>query len=895
MKKITFFLMIVCCCYLQPSFAQFEIVSSDEYGRIFNMIYDDDVENRVYALTMTNHILQSDDNGETWHILYSHPGSITGLKLMPENNALTFWSTRSIWANYGVFILDLESLAITKEYYLPGQNADNEWISSYCIWEQDTDVALVLQEYKIGLASFSKVQYTTNGGADWTEVYYSEDNYTVTPNQVAIHPNDSQTLYITLGHGKGEIDGGLFYSIDGGQTWKVKLEGIILDPIAFNPENPDEIYVGTGIRFELHPQNLYRSTNAGDSWDIVPISWTNYTLDNITHIAFNPVNSSNIIILEENEVVISEDHGETWTNYVYENAADSIYNYYYGSKVSFNPFNENEVFVSCPYYPLFSADKGVSFNRIRTPYTSATGQVEIFENDEEKHLFYGIYNGYIHKNMITGEENAHGFVPLNISVTINADPVFQIDKNIPGRIFTFEASFMDYALYVSDDFGENKHQLVSFFSTTFNCLATTPSIANTVWLSVTNTSGDLELHKINFNDLNNVISAPLNVPGGERMIEICIDPENPEHIVTASETGVYYTTDGAENWKVTTQGLTGVGQVFGLTQNPLNTQQYTIATDAGIFTSTDGGFTWSILTDSFAHYVQHSNEVDGHILAAVYPCQESKYMLHYSSDGGNSWKTINNDELKGVIAYTTFTDFRQESADIYINSVDLGLIRYTIEFAGAEPWSYNVTDQSHTIDITDSVDPSIFGDQLEEGDWVGVFYTDANGIEQCGGAAEINANGAAVVMSYGDDPDTPAVKEGFATGEEFIWRMYDASEDKEYDAEATYDMLMPNLGNFANGGFSRLSTLEATATGIEPRYSETAVDICPNPAHDIVKIHSSETIRHIIVLNQAGQTMMKTEANSTHVQLNISNLPDGIFFVRILTNRGVSQQKLVIK
>ncbi|MFP4470123.1 MAG: YCF48-related protein [Bacteroidales bacterium] len=82
-------------------------------------------------------------------------------------------------------------------------------------------------------------------------------------------------------------------------------------------------------------------------------------------------------------------------------------------------------------------------------------------------------------------------------------------------------------------------------------------------------------------------------------------------------------------------------------------------------------------------------------------------------------------------------------------------------------------------------------------------------------------------------------------------------------------------------------------TGI--RESEVKTQISPNPASDVVMIESSENIRQIFVMNQAGQVVMKTEANSTHVQMNISSLHDGIFVLKILTDRGVSQQKLIIR
>lgn len=895
MKKITFLLMIVYCCYFQPTFAQPEFVGSDEYGRIFDLTYDANVENRVYALTLSNHILQSDDNGETWSILYSHPGKIHGLKLMLNSNALTFYSDRSTYANYGIFIYDLETHTVTREFNLPVQNADREWITSYCIFEENTDIALVLQEFKIGLTSYAKVQYTENGGTDWNEVYYNMDNDTIFPSKVAINPNDGQKLYITLNYGFGDHNGGLLYSNDGGQSWEDMIPGIVLDPITFNPANPDEMYVGTGWNYGDFPENLYHSTDGGENWEIVPITWTNYSANCIKYIRFNPGNPSDIIVLEENEVAISADGGESWQNHVFENAADSVYNYYYGSKASYNPFNANELFVSGPYYPLFSSDKGVTYSWVKTPFGFASDKVEIYKNDNEKHLFYGIDRGYVHKNLTTGEEKGYGTLLPDIYLNYNP-PVFQIDKNVLGRVFTFEANMEDYGLYVSDDYGETKSQIMTTYNLIFQCLATSASVANTVWVVTEDTGGEKEFIKIDYNDLNNIIVQPLTAPGQGDIVGMYIDPENTEHIILATQLGIYHTMDGGINWENITTGLAEIGMIYCITQNPLNPQQYTIGCFAGIFTSIDGGYTWTQMSKHWAHYVQHSSEVDGHIVAVVYPSSESKNLILYSTDSGNTWTTIDTEALEGTIAYYSCADFQEESVDVYLNSIDLGLGKYTIGFSNPQPWEYTVTDQSHTIRVPNYIAPTILGDTLKPGDWIGVFYTGNDGNEQCGGAVQINEDGAADVIAYGDDPDTPDIKEGFATDEEFVWRLFDQSEAQEYDGMAQYDIFMPNQGNFAIGGLSRLISLEAIGTGIGAIDTEKTVDIYPNPANDAISIDLSNNGSEnatLSLLDATGQTVLVTSFTGK-LKLDVSNYIPGIYFAQIKSNTISETRKIII-
>nr|NQU92951.1 hypothetical protein [Bacteroidota bacterium] len=90
------------------------------------------------------------------------------------------------------------------------------------------------------------------------------------------------------------------------------------------------------------------------------------------------------------------------------------------------------------------------------------------------------------------------------------------------------------------------------------------------------------------------------------------------------------------------------------------------------------------------------------------------------------------------------------------------------------PWPFTITGLAHTVNVPATANPNIFGEPLEPGDWVGVFFMDEEGSEVCGGAAEIDDTGAAVVTAYGNDATTPE-KDGFASGESFRWKIYDAS------------------------------------------------------------------------------------------------------------------------
>lgn len=685
MKKITV-LFIIFLSSIGFSQSSFEVIGSEEFGRIFDLTYDKSTENKVYALTMGNHIISSEDNGQTWEIFYSHPqGDLDGLKFIESENALSFYSKNT--TNYSLMIFDLATQVITKEFQLPFQSVDGEWINSYSIWENDTDVALVGQGFKIGTSNFEKAQYTTDGGATWSEVYYTVDNYNIFLNNVAIDPEDSSKLFLMRGNGNTDIDGGLLISEDGGQNWTEKLAGINFKPIAFHPENSNEIWLGSSLSGGPdHSQGLYQSMDGGETWNLIPITWTDYILDCINIIEFNPSNPDNIIVLEENEVAISHDGGETWEVDVYPNAYDTIEEYCYGLKASFNPFNEDEILISSNYYPFFSSDKGHTMNRVKTPFFVSDGNIRFFTNEEEQHLYYGVQFGFAHRNMQTMEENAYNIMELNM-VSNSPGTTVHIDPNTAGRVFSFTGGFMGSSLKVSDDHGATQHQIFSIFSNEVNAVNSIPENSDVVWASFSSFGNNIEIQRIDFTDLNNVQTEMINTPQAEgRVMNIFFDEINPDNVIISQGGRIYKSTDGGTSWNDSSTGLESLNNIDDLimkmVKNPLNPNQLTISTSGGIFTSLDNGDNWEQIYPSFAHNIAHSPYHEGHIVATIHNSNASGFALRFTKDGGENWETVDSAELYFLNSTHVFTstaiNFVEDFAHIYIATADLGLVKFEL-------------------------------------------------------------------------------------------------------------------------------------------------------------------------------------------------------------------------
>lgn len=115
---------------------------------------------------------------------------------------------------------------------------------------------------------------SVDAGQTWKNV---SDKYfkTGAVGAVAVAPSDPNVVYVGMGEsdirGDMEVGNGMYKSTDGGKTWKhIGLTNThIISRIVINPHNPDIVYVAAlGHVFANNKQRgIYRSTNGGKTWE----------------------------------------------------------------------------------------------------------------------------------------------------------------------------------------------------------------------------------------------------------------------------------------------------------------------------------------------------------------------------------------------------------------------------------------------------------------------------------------------------------------------------------------------------------------------------------------------------------------------------------------------------
>lgn len=108
------------------------------------------------------------------------------------------------------------------------------------------------------------------------------------------------------------------------------------------------------------------------------------------------------------------------------------------------------------------------------------------------------------------------------------------------------------------------------------------------------------------------------------------------------------------------------------------------------------------------------------------------------------------------------------------------------------------------------------------------------------------------------------------------------STDNEYNFTVTEDINL--IANFE----SNLS--------INNEFSNNQIVVYPNPTTGIVNLQTEQQVEKVSVYNLAGQKMTVSSINKENTSINISNLPNGAYFIEvILNNNSVAKKYKVIK
>jgi len=692
-------------------------------GGYTNFILPDPASpNTVYAGVDVGGVYRSDDYGETWipanrGLDWPSDRLVAALAIDPETGTLylgaggygkggifkstdkgeswkllsrkVIFNSRGVQQNRGrgLIVIDpSDSRVIYAGSYRDGLfrsvDGGETWIniglkgrriSSILVSPADSDVIYVSSVGLPGSKDFQGgIFRSIDGGAIWERT----GKEIVDVYQLAMDPRDPNVIYAACG------SRGIFKTMDGGRTWEEKNSGLggigliasVLNTrktryltVDVDPNNPEIIYTGSGNRYG----QVYRSENGGEQWrrltgsrNILPGDWwyqERQWLGNrgssVNCLSIDPRDSRRIYVSGRGGVWRSDDAGATWRPKVRGLEATVM------NRVVLNPRRKGVFYAGNTDWVFFySLDGGRTI--LRT--LDGMGNWDIKKDRR-------IYRKYMMKN---GRDFA-------------IDP-----RTIPGTVYIGgDASHKNSGtVFKSTDGGAHWKEANNGLPVArVSALGIDPVDYNTLYAAV---SG----HGVYKTTDGGKTWRPANkgLPDPEGLFmnylnEILVHPAAPETVYILDKgRGIYRTVDRGKNWEIISGGLPHSGfrgmryYTGGLALDPENPDMaYAALYGEGIYRTDDGGKSWKRISPPYITNAgtMDTDPRDGTIYVVSVPEAGEEdikgfvYGIYRSSDKGNTWKAIDNDELLRIsLKIKDITVDPHHRGRIYLSTMGNGII-----------------------------------------------------------------------------------------------------------------------------------------------------------------------------------------------------------------------------
>jgi len=690
-------------------------------------------------------------------------------------------------------------------------------------------------------------------------------------NVVCSDPDNSQVIYI------GAPSGGLWKSIDGGQSWNTtfdQMPHLGISSIAIHPDSSQIVFVGTGDRdaYDTKCIGIYKSSDAGNTWS--PSGFNNPNpWNSINKIIFNPLNPKTMFATTNYGIYKSVNSGQNWAN-VYSGWVTDIV---------FNTSDTSILYAGGEAF-LRSDDAGASFVK-NTLLPNDTIRLEL---------------------TVTPANADYVYV-----VSSNADYQFgglfrSTDAGLTFTLMSDTPNIFGYEQDASDDAGQSWYDLA---------VTASPQNADEVFV------GAINIWKSTDGGQNWTICSHwvFDNPSFYTHADIHYLGFAGNRLFCGSDGGVFFTDDFGQNWSDISAGL-GITQFYrmassvidpnfivgGTQDNGTNRlqggvwthifgadgmQTLTDPTDIQIFYCTyqNGGLMKTFDNGLTIEYIMPNDSIEGEWVTpfAMHPQNNNIIYVGYndvykSFDGGYNWIKISDNLANGnnlshlKIAPSNPDYIYTSSEDILFVSKDDGQTwtSHTIPFSGI------ITDIAVSFDNPEKIWITASGNN---GDRVYKSFNAAQTLQNI----TLNINGTGV-RSLAHQPNS---HDGIYTG----------TENAVFYTDTTLTQWLPFFNGLPNAIVNQLEInmqaqkIRAATYGRgiweSPLFNATAINeiqikpysLYPNPAKEILVIQLDKITKTDIYLFDVNGRNIKVLKNifSNTININLNDLVSGIYFIRL--------------
>ena len=127
-------------------------------------------------------------------------------------------------------------------------------------------------------------------------------------------------------------------------------------------------------------------------------------------------------------------------------------------------------------------------------------------------------------------------------------------------------------------------------------------------------------------------------------------------------------------------------------------------------------------------------------------------------------------------------------------------------------------------------------------------------------------------------------------GEFENWTVTSASVDlSSLIGQTTVKLMFNYYGTYGGEMWIDNISINPTTVGIEEETAENAVSIYPNPASTMLNVHA-ENFDNVQVINFLGQVVYSANVTENDFQINVSNLSNGVYFLRLNGENTVTKK-----
>jgi len=366
---------------------------------------------------------------------------------------------------------------------------------------------------------------------------------------------------------------------------------------------------------------------------------------------------------------------------------------------------------------------------------------------------------------------------------------------------------------------------------------------------------------------------------------------------------IYTTSDGGETWtRVPSANIPAPGSgEYGITGDVSGYGSHDVwfGTNAGnIFHSTDKGLHWTSALSAFGSTETVAPEFVDSLNGICYRSYLNMGIetdVDVTTDGGASWTDV---PVTGDM-YARYFSHIPGSAGTYIgSSVAAGANGISVSYDGGYTW--NTISSGYDFDATAWVNDSTgWSGSTAAAKTTGGMYIYAGSPLIPAPVAAFTGFPTAVelggyVTFTDQSTNSPSSWAWSFAGGTPATSTLQAPPPIQYNTSGSYTVSLVVTNSSGSSTKTRTNYIHVGGVGIGEQ-TTSAINIYPNPVKDVLSIESIDNIKEVQFFNITGQIVIDQVVSGKNLTINVSSLHSGVYNLKVTTDNGSFDRKVVVQ